>query len=502
MKISKKILYIAALVIVAIGGGFAAYSYLGQANASQQPADFAVVKPTDITQTVEAAGLVKPANDISLSFERSGKIAGVAALVGQTVRRGQTLASLDTSDLKIQLDSAQNALDYANLKLNQLKNAADPAASGSTEIQTAITNSQENSANKIKEAYSAADGIMGTSVDQFFNEPKSNNPAFGITVTQENSTYMIDAPIETSFVLNLKRRAVTDSMAKWQNDLGNRNQSNIDSAQNDAETSLGQIQSLLNNLAAVVNSYSAASASDNLVYNSYKTTIQNARAAIDSTLAGLLSAKQAYNSSLANANPDDIKMLQIAYANAQNSLDSIKNQIAKSAIYSPINGIVSKQDAKIGETATPGVPLINVFSNSNLQIDVYLPESDIAKVKTGQTATVTLDAFGPQTFAAHIVSLDPAGTTLGYKTTLQFDRNNAQIKPGMTANASIQTAQKSNVLALPARSIIQKDGQSFVMVKTAGQNSEEHKITTGITSANGCVEVVDGLKAGEMIINY
>lgn len=506
MKISKKILIAAILLAAAGGGSYAAYSYFGSIAANAPQNNYFTVGKTSLVQTVAADGQVKAASDISLSFERGGKIASVGVQTGQTVRRGQTLASLDTSDLAIQLGLAQNALDGANLKLNQLTSASNVPADGSTEIQTAINNSWETSADKIKEAYITADGVMGTSIDQFFFAPKSGNPVFGITVTQGNSIYTISAPIDTSSKLEEDRREITNSMAKWEKDSASIDQDNIDNAQSDAENTLRQIQSLLTDLAAVVNSYNPANAGDSAFYGSYKSTVQNSRAAIDSTLAGILSAKQAYNSSKASANPDDIKMQEIAVANANDQLQSIRNQINKSSIYSPIDGIISAQNAKVGQTAAAGVPLIDVLSDSNLQIDVYLPESDIVKIKIGQSATVTLDPFGSQTFAAHVIAIDPesqgTGTSQSYKTTLQFDRSDNRIKPGMTANINIETAQRNGVIAIPAGSIIKDNGNEFVMVRTGGQTSEKREIATGITGSDNYVEVVNGLKEGETIINY
>jgi HlyD family secretion protein len=505
MKISKKIM-IGAIILAAAGGGsYEAYSYFGSVSANQPQNGYLIVKKTDLTQTVNAEGQIKAANNISLSFERGGEIAFENVQTGQTVRRGQTLARLDTSDLTIQLGLAQNALDNANIKLNQLTSARDASADESTEIQTAINNGRENAANKIKAAYIAADGIMGTSIDQFFWAP-NDNPIFGLKATKENSIYIINAPIDTSSKLNQERRKITVSMDKWEKDSATIDQENIDIAQNDAESTLELIQSLLTDLAAVVNSYNPANAADSAFYGSYKSIVQNARAATDSTLAGIISAKQTYNSSKASANPDDIKIQKIAVSNAENQLKSIQNQIIKSSIYSPIDGIVSAQNAKVGQTASAGIPLIDIISDANLQIDVYLPESDVAKAKIGQIAAVTVDAFGDQQFKAHVVAIDPEsqkpGTTQGYKTTLQFDQNNNQLKPGMTANASIETAQKSLVVAIPANSIIKDNGDEFVMVETDNQGNEKRKITTGITGSDNYVEVVDGLKEGETIINY
>lgn len=396
--------------------------------------------------------------------------------------------------------------------MNQLKNAQSPDASHLTEIRAAIEAARENNLNKLKEAYITADGILGSSIDQFYNEPDSNNPAFGMIVNVPLTTslaqgaivYQIKAPVEESFKLNDQRRAISISMKKWNADLQLGAQ-NLENAQNDAEICLRQIQDLLTEIAGVMNSFSSDNNSINQVYSNYKSVIQTARTNINAALSGVLAAKHAYNSSIANVNPDDIKNAQIAFDNAQNQIESIKNQIAKSSIYAPINGVISKNDAKVGQTAVAGVPLIEIISDSYLQIETLLAQSDIVKIKTGQSAKVIVDALPQEVLAATVVSIDPAPQLINgapsYKTTLQFNTKNSKLKPGMSVNVSIAVDKKNNILAVPARAIIKKDGKEFVMIADGGSGLER-QIITGIADKDGNVEVVSGLKEGEKIINY
>ncbi len=507
----KKLILILSLLVIICAAGFGAYLYLGQADASQTSSIY-TVKQMDITQTINADGRIKTADDIPLSFMRSGQIVRSLPAVGQSVKAGQILASLDTSDLEIQLKTAQNALLAAELKLNQLKNAQNPEISHLTEIRAAIEAARENNINKLKEAYITADGILGSSINQFYDEPESNNPMFGMIINVPLSTslaqgvavYQIKAPVEESFKLNAQRRAISDSMKKWNTDLQLGAQ-NLENAQNDAETTLRQIQDLLTEIAGVMNNFNSDNNSVNQIYSNYKSILQSARSTINATLSGVLAAKQAYNSSIANVNPDDIKNAQIAFDNAQNQIESIKNQIAKSSIYAPIDGIISKNDAKIGQTASAGAPLIEIISNSYLQIETLLAQSDVVKVKVGQPAMVIVDALPQEVFEAKVVSIDPSPQSNNgapsYKTTLQFTVKNAEFKPGMSANVSIVVAKKNNILAVPARAIIKKDGKEFVMIADGG-NGLERQIITGIADQEGNVEVVNGLKEGEKIINY
>ena len=130
----------------------------------------------------------------------------------------------------------------------------------------------------------------------------------------------------------------------------------------------------------------------------------------------------------------------------------------------------------------------------------------MAKIKIGQTADATLDAFGSgRLFTAHVISVDPAETTTNgvnsYKATLQFDGAASDIKPGMTANVDIVTGSSAGALVVPAQTVITKGEDKFVMIKDPSGQYIEQKIDVGATG-NGYDEVVSGLKEGDIIASF
>lgn len=193
---------------------------------------------------------------------------------------------------------------------------------------------------------------------------------------------------------------------------------------------------------------------------------------------------------------------------AEANVKNIQAQLAKTIIFSPINSIVTAQDAKIGEIVSANAPLISLISEAKFQIEANIPEADIAKVKIGDTAEVTLDAYGNDVvFEAKAISLDPAEIMIEgvatYKTTFEFTKEDGQIRSGMTANIDILTAKRENVIFVPSRAIITRGREKSVWVETAAGEIEERKIQAGLRGSDGNTETISGISEGEKIIlNY
>jgi len=184
----------------------------------------------------------------------------------------------------------------------------------------------------------------------------------------------------------------------------------------------------------------------------------------------------------------------------------IKSQLAKMSLLSPIDGIVTQMNIEVGETVSPNLPLISIFSKNKFQIETMISEAEIAKIKVGDPAKITLDAFGnDNVFDAKIISIDPAEImsegTPTYKVTLEFEKEYSEIKSGLTANIDIISEKHENVIIVPQRAIITKNNEKFVLVKN-GDQLEERKIQTGIRGSDGNIEIISGLNETDSIANF
>jgi len=199
------------------------------------------------------------------------------------------------------------------------------------------------------------------------------------------------------------------------------------------------------------------------------------------------------------------------YANVQN----YQALLDKTILYAPITGLVTKMEAKVGEIVFPSsqfstsqFTLVSIISDKNYEIETHIAEVDIAKIKIGHQSDVTLDAYGSDVnFTAVVTEIDPGETVIDgiptYKVTLQFQEENIGIKPGMTANLDILTAEKQDVIAIPQRAVITKDGGKIVRilkVEEGQQIVEEVEVITGLRGSDGRIEILEGLNEGDNVV--
>ena len=167
------------------------------------------------------------------------------------------------------------------------------------------------------------------------------------------------------------------------------------------------------------------------------------------------------------------------------------------------SGTVTEQDAKVGQQAAPGTPLVSLIG-SGFEVDAGVSETDIGKLAIGNAATMTLDAFPNQTFMGSVFYIAPAETNtqgvITYLTKISFAAPDPQLKSGLTANINIAASHKDTVLILPQYAILQNDSGTFVETLAGGMVTTT-PVTLGIQDQNGNVEILSGVSVGEQVIN-
>ena len=206
----------------------------------------------------------------------------------------------------------------------------------------------------------------------------------------------------------------------------------------------------------------------------------------------------------------DTLLYQAQVRQAQASLDSVKNQIQNSIIEAPINGTITKIKYDPGEQVGMNVSIIHLLTDNQLEVEIDISETDINKISKNDQVEITLDAFGDDLkLYGQVYDIEPAETIIQdvtyYKTKIKFDTPEnleQEIKPGMTANATIITAEKKDILVVPARAIVEKNGQGKIVRVLENDQVKEINVITGIYGDEGLVEILSGLKEGQEIITY
>ena len=241
-------------------------------------------------------------------------------------------------------------------------------------------------------------------------------------------------------------------------------------------------------------------------YRTYSITYQKALRDLDDARASgatTVAAKEAaYNQALANwralANPPrqvDLAPLRAALAQAEASRD-------KAILRAPIDGIITKVHRKVGELVSQTEPAIEMVS-PYYEVKVDVPETDVSKLSVGDSAEITLDAFGSDTqFSGKIISIDPASTEIQdvvyYRVRIALDKSDKDARPGMTANVTIVTERRSGALFIPFRAV-RSNGSRYVRVLENGL-VREVPITLGMRADEGKVEVLEGLSEGQRVV--
>ena len=213
------------------------------------------------------------------------------------------------------------------------------------------------------------------------------------------------------------------------------------------------------------------------------------------------------NLTLAGSILEDIAAQQASVRQAQANAQNIQAQIDKTIVRSPIRGVVSKNDAVVGEIVGADQNIVSVISNNQFEVDTNVAEVDIASVKVDDSAKITLDAYsGDVVFSAKVISIDPGETIIDgvatYKTTLQFTNEDTRIKSGMTANIDILADKRENVLILPQRAVTtDNNGKKMVqLIYDVENHTKDVEVQIGLKGSDGNVEIISGLKEGDKVL--
>ena len=238
----------------------------------------------------------------------------------------------------------------------------------------------------------------------------------------------------------------------------------------------------------------------------YNEQILKARDAVDAAGDAFDLAKAQLEFKTAEPEDYEIDAYNAKIAKTEANLVLAQSKLSDAIIKAPVNGVVIKINNKVGEQTSLALAVVEMIGEAKLEIDVNIPESDIAKIRIGQMADITLDSFGDDNvFPGFVIFVDPAETIIQdvvyYQVKVHFKDDVQGIKHGMTANTVIETDKKENVLRVPLRAVKQKNGDKIVTVLRADKTQEEKNITVGLRG-DDYIEILNGLEKGDTVITF
>lgn len=433
------------------------------------------VERKEIKTEVSVLGKVRPIKELSFAFEQSGKVVNLYKNVGDYVKEGEKLAELDNKDILLQIKNVQNNIETNNIKLNYAKDNLK------SNIDDLIL--------KIKDAYNKTNDAIRNKVNPIFLDDETDLPRLNILISAE----------QLKIDLVWERRVFTNLLNNWQKNLALLDEnSNLNFYLTEAKENLEKTKNFLNKIVLALNNLIKDDNNLSALQNDIFIALNN----INTALNNLNNSERDYKKTL-----QEIELINKAIEENKINLELLQSKLEKTILRSNINGFVVLKNIEVGEIVSANNP-VYVINSSGFEIETNISESDIAKVKIGSLAELTLDAFGKnKIFEAKVVKIEPKEILVEgiatYKTILRFLENYPNIKSGMTANINILVDKKENVLVIPIKAIFEKDEKKFVKVlEKQGDNIilKEVEIETGLKNSEGEIEVLKGLEENQEIV--
>ncbi len=185
-----------------------------------------------------------------------------------------------------------------------------------------------------------------------------------------------------------------------------------------------------------------------------------------------------------------------------------RKDLEDTLLKAPFPGMVSKiyverGEIVAGEAVSASKAILRLIDTSRLFAEVAADEVDIAQLKVGQKAEVTIDAYPEEIFSGEVVYIAPETTAsqglVVVEVKIELEKADPRLKPGFTASADIIVEEAKNVLLLPVEAVSETERGNFVMV-SKDHSPASRKVTLGISDGTN-VEIKAGLEEGETVFS-
>lgn len=260
--------------------------------------------------------------------------------------------------------------------------------------------------------------------------------------------------------------------------------------------------------------------------NTAKTQLATAQSQLNYQTANYKRYKTLFEKGLVAA--DDFDNAKLSYTQAKEQVASAKEEVQRAqtnlgyaTITSPIDGVVLSKSVEEGQTVAASFSTPELFTIAqdltNMQVVADVDEADIGDVKEGERVTFTVDAYPDDTFKGEVKQVRQEATTTNnvvtYEVVISAPNADLKLKPGLTANVTIYTAERKGVLSVPSKALRftpQKETvgkMKIVDVANAknkvwtieGNSIVAHKVNIGMTDGTN-TQIVGGIAEGTKVV--
>ena len=443
------------------------------------------VQQGNLTASISVVGELAATQQQDMLFDR---VSGTTSLMtlqvaaGNTVKAGQTLATIDPSPYQQALDQAQSELESAQQALTDLqtpptdldiaqadlavaqaqldlqqaeKTLADLQGPDLTDLQVAVQNAQDSlQLAQLQQTQAQHDNLAGSERDLQYAVDWHQRKIYQLQDLVAHGK----ANLEQTQQLTDEETALSDSQVQLAQVQAQR-QANLRAAADKITADQAALVTARQNLAdAKVGGTAVEQATD-------KVAVEQARVSLQSAQDARTQLDQGPDAATLAADQAAVDQAQLAVTNAQTDL-------AGATLVAPFDGTVLATNAVPGDRITASSIILTVANLSQLQVVASIDETTIRQVSVGQAATITFDAFPGQTFQGQVLSIPMQGALQGgvmiYEVPISLEgADKLPLLVGMTANVTIQTGQVQNGLLVPTIALQNLSGLYQVLVPSS-----------------------------------
>lgn len=501
------------LVVVLVGGYFVYRSSQNTPTSGTQTTAQAKVTRGNIEVTVTGTGTITPVGSEDINPGVSGTVEKVHVREGDHVKKGDLLMELSSDDLELQIQKAKLDLEKAQVSLSS--SASEPVA------DTIVA------------------PIAGRIVDMDIKIGTNVSPNGALATIQDDSQLAFDMLVDST---TASKAVVNQKVQVFMPDRGETVEGQVVSKGNQALEGRSYLKIAVptsGDLSTGMKAFGTITingqADDAL---SVGTLEWKDESQVKATLSGkvngvyvqdgqVVKKGQKLFSLSSSDNLNQQKSQQLSYQQSQLTLADLEGQKADLLVRASIDGVVSGFDVQVGDEVSSGGSVksnssstdsssgsTNTSATSTLgkiinsgQMEVAFPvdEVDIAKVKVGQSTKVTVDALPEGKYEGKVVKIAEEGTVTNnvssFDVTILLDNSQKVLKSGMTANVTIQVANKENVLLIPIEALQERGESKGVLVagNSAAQPQQMVEISVGLTNET-FAEVTKGVQEGQTLL--
>ena len=498
MKSKRLWLIVGGVILVLVCAGVVAVRVF----ASRQPAN-AALQTGEVTQitamsSVESSGSVAALQSASLFWETTGAVAAVYVKVGDTVKKGDVLMTIDPVTAPQNVIQAHIGLVTAQDALNALLH---PGALDIANAQKAVADAEqalEDAERDLKYVENPAGKILYDDLEDkklALDTAQANAQLAHVSLA---ASAIKTAEDDMNLAYSRLQRAQTamDDCIKiscgervWREDELNTAQKEYQKAWDAFQTAKLQYEINVANQADDVTTaqeeYDRAVANLNAALAGPDTLkLQTAQATVAVAGADLADKQETLNELLNGADPQDIAAAQANVLSAQATIDSL-------TIKAPFDGEVLVVNYRPDDAVSQSLAAVMLANRSLLHVDVSVDETDVSEIQVGNPVTVTFDPLPDVELTGIVAQINPVGAAvqglIKYTVRVDLAETNPQVLLGMTADVMIVTNEDEGALAVPLDAV-QLDPQGEFVNRIKADNTLER------------VDIVSGAVQGDLVV--